>query len=91
VLDPLENPRYLLVRKTRWLRIRREDFHAVPEILGKKKEHAICFHRRWIKHVGPADLIYTRTVEGRKLLLRARARALAASFQSRSKRRSCWK
>jgi hypothetical protein len=91
VLDPVENPRYVLIRKTRLLRMRREDAHPVPEILGKKKEHAENLEWAWKKHVGPAELIFTRTVEGRKLLLRARGRSLAAKFLPRSERRSCWK
>jgi hypothetical protein len=91
VLNPLESPRYLLVRRSRLLRVRREDFHAVPEILGRKKKYAEYFHRKWVRYVGAADLVFTRTVEGRRLLLRGRTRAFAAGFQARSERRSCWK
>jgi hypothetical protein len=38
VLSPVENPRYLLVRRV-W-RIYLEDYFAVPDILARKKELA---------------------------------------------------
>jgi hypothetical protein len=41
--------------------------------------------------VGPVQLVFTRTPEGRRYLLRARGHSLAASFQRRSERVSCWK
>jgi hypothetical protein len=91
ILDPVENPRYVLVRRSRLFGIGRKDYHAVPELLGRKKENALYFLRAWKKRIGPAELVYTRTVEGRRLLLHSRARSLAASFQPRSQRRSCWR
>ena len=90
LLRPIDNPRYLLARR-RILRFLREDYFAVPEILARKKEFAELFARKWSKTVGPVQLVYTRTVEGRKLLLRARVHSLASSFQKRAERVSCWK
>ncbi|HEX4999248.1 MAG TPA: DEAD/DEAH box helicase family protein [Terriglobia bacterium] len=90
VLGPIENPRYLLRRKRLW-RFFREDYFAVPEALGRKKEHAVMFARLWKRLVGPVDLVYTRAPEGRKILLRARAHSLSASFVAQTERVSCWK
>ncbi len=90
VLRPVENPRYLLARPRLW-RLFREDYFPVPEVLGRKKEYAEYFAKRWRKSVGPIQLVFTRTPEGRRLLLRARGHSLAASFQKRSERISCWK
>jgi hypothetical protein len=90
VLGPLENPRYLLARRKTW-RIFREDYFAVPEILARKKEFAEHFARRWSKLVGPIQLVYTRTPEGRRLLLRARNHSLSGVFRKRTERVSCWK
>jgi superfamily II DNA or RNA helicase len=90
VLTPIENPRYLLARRKIW-RVFREDYFAVPDVLGRKKEIAEFFARRWKRLVGPVDLVYTRTPEGRKALLRARSHSLASAFQSRTERVSCWK
>ncbi|HLV87211.1 MAG TPA: DEAD/DEAH box helicase family protein [Candidatus Sulfotelmatobacter sp.] len=90
ILNPLDNPRYLLARRKFW-RIFREDYFAVPEVLGRKKEFAEAFAACWKKRVGPVELVFTRNPDGRKLLLRARNRSLAASFQKQADRVSCWK
>jgi hypothetical protein len=90
VLRPVDNPRYLLSRRKFW-RFFREDYFAVPEILARKKEFAEFFARRWSRMVSPVELIFTRNLEGRRTLLRARAHSSAAAFQERAERRSCWK
>ncbi len=91
VLDPIENPRYLLYRESRrWFVIKR-DYHAVPEEIGRRKEHAEQFAQLWRKHIGPAELVYTRTPEGRKILLTARAKALSSIFVKKSDRVSAWR
>lgn len=90
VLRPIENPRYLLAKKGLW-RLFGEDYFAVPDILGRKKNVAEFFAGKWAKAVGPVQLVYTRSPEGRRVLLRARMRSLASTFQSRAERLSCWK
>jgi superfamily II DNA or RNA helicase len=90
VLRPIENPRYFLARKRVW-RAFREDYFAVPDILARKKEFAEFFAKRWGRLVGPVQLVYGRTPEGRRMLLRARAHSLAGAFQKRSERVSRWK
>jgi superfamily II DNA or RNA helicase len=90
VLRPIENPRYFLARK-QLLRVFREDYFAVPDILARKKEFAEFFAKRWGRLVGPVRLVYARTPEGRRMLLRARVHSLAGAFQKRSERVSCWK
>jgi superfamily II DNA or RNA helicase len=90
-LAPVENPRYLLVRNT-WLGlVHRTDYHAVPSVIGRKKELAEFLSRVWRKLVGPTELIFTRSVEGRTVLLRARVQSLAAKLQGRPGRTSCWR
>lgn len=90
ILGPIQNPRYLLVRKS-WLGpLQRTDYHAVPHILGSRKEWAELFHKEWTKRVGSSQLIFTRTNEGRIALLRARARSFASGFQRRVDRHSEW-
>jgi hypothetical protein len=44
----------------------------------------------WARHVGPADLVYTRTPEGRRFLLKARTHSMSRSFQSRAERLKSW-
>jgi len=90
-LGPIENPRYLISRNSTVFAFVRNDFHAVPEILGERKEKAEYFEKMWKKYVGPTELIYTRTVEGRKVLVKARNRSLSGQFTRKSERLNAWK
>ena len=91
VLGPIENPRYLLVRRSMLFgRLVRRDYHSVPTILGYKKEFATIFAQMWKKYVGDMDLIYTRSPKGRKILLKARHYSLSAGLRPRTQRISKW-
>ena len=90
VLGPVENPRYVLVRKSLLGWFMRKDYHTVPAVLGKNKDLAEYFRRMWARHVGPTDLVYTRTPEGRRFLLKARTHSMSRSFQSRAERIKSW-
>jgi len=90
VLGPVQNPRYLLVRSSALGWRTRTDYHAVPTALGAKKEWAERFARLWTERVGSSQLVYARSPQGRRVLLRARAKSLAASFQRSVDRRSAW-
>jgi superfamily II DNA or RNA helicase len=90
ILGPVQNPRFLLERRS-WLGpISRSDFHAVPSAIGARKEWAEAFHAAWRSHVGASRLIFTRTGRGRLSVLRARTRSFAAGFHRRVDRRSAW-
>lgn len=90
VLGPVQNPRHLLVRRSRLGWRVRADYHAVPSALGARKAWAEPFARLWRQKVGASELIFTRTPQGRRLLLRARAKSFAAGFQRTVDRRSAW-
>jgi hypothetical protein len=90
VLGPIENPRYVLVRKTPLGWFMRKDYHAVPAPLARNKELAEYFKKMWARYVGPTQLVYTRTPEGRSFLLKARAHSMAKSFQRRAERLRSW-
>lgn len=49
VLDPIERPRYMIVRKQRTLWWNRIDYHAIPAILAQNKETAELFLACWEK------------------------------------------
>ena len=90
ILGPVQNPRYLLVRRS-WLGLfARTDYHAVPADLGARKEYAERFAALWKERVGSSQLVFTRSAEGRKVLLKARMRSFAAGFQRSVDRRSAW-
>jgi superfamily II DNA or RNA helicase len=90
LLGPIENPRYVLVRKTPLGWLMRKDYHTVPKALGKNKEWAEYFRKMWSAYVGPTELVYTRTPEGRRFLLKARAHSMAQAFQRRAERIRSW-
>ncbi len=90
VLAPIDNPRYLITR--RQFRFRRPyvDFHAVPMLLAVRKDRAQHFLRAWQRRVCPAKLIYTRSDEGRLMLLQARMRAFSNQASTQSRRLDRW-
>jgi hypothetical protein len=90
VLGPIENPRYVLVRKSLLGWLVRKDYHTVPAVLGKNKDLAEYFRKMWARHVGATNLVYTRTPEGRRFLLKARTHSMSRSFQSRAERLKSW-
>ena len=90
VLGPVENPRYVLLRRSPFGWFMRRDYHPVPKALGRNKDTAEFFRKMWTRHVGPTRLVYTRTPKGRRFLLKARAGSMARSFQSRAERLKSW-
>ena len=78
IVDPIGNPRYIIIRKSKIFKIIHQlDFHAVPELLGKKAALANSFAKHWEKEVGKCELFFTRSIAGRRLLIRAKVKALA--------------
>ena len=63
VLDPIDNPRYLLVRQSYLARILRVDYHPVPALIGQNKKHATYYAKKWNRYVGTAKLMYSRNLE----------------------------
>ena len=93
ILDPVDNPRYLIFRphpSSKKAAAGIGDYHAVPNVLGTK-EHASIFHEKWQARLGACELVYTRRSEGRKILLKARARAWAKLDGKLTNRQSVWK
>lgn len=84
IVSPIVNPRYVIIRKSSLLKlVRQKDYHAVPEILGRNKNLAEYFNNQWRSLVGNCELVYTRTLQGRQLLLKSRVKALSAQFEPR--------
>lgn len=91
-IGPIDNPKYVITRKSSLFSfINREDFHSVPEIIGRNKQSAQYFKAQWHKLVGSSDLIFTRTIEGRKLLLKSRIKSLASQFDDQVEHVSKWR
>ena len=71
---PIENQRYIL-RAMTWVNDQTKYF-AVPSMFDKRKEDVIAFVANIEKYIGSYEIIYTRSVEGRHILLDARLNAL---------------
>jgi hypothetical protein len=60
-------------------------FHPVPNLLSVRRELAEAFARHWTAYVGGGELIYTRSDQGRDILLEARTqrrpRASSLAFE----------
>jgi len=92
LLEPIASPRYLIV-KTNFFRKRLdvENFYPVPELFGDKKENALVFQKHWKQYLGKNKLVFTRSVEGRKLLLKARLFHVYNAFKEVTKEVMVWK
>ena len=92
VIVPIDNPRYVILRKNRFMfYVKQKDYHSVPEVLGKNKNLAEYFKNQWERLVGNCDLVFTRTIDGRKLLLRARIKSLAVQFEDSVEHVNKWR
>jgi len=85
---PIDNPNYLLIRQSYLGSALQIAPYAVPQGLAGKKVLAQAVQDGWNRYVGPATLVYTRTVAGRQALLKARAVTLTDARVVR--RRSVW-
>ena len=71
---PIENQRYIL--KSCHKVKDQTEFFAVPSMFDKRKEDVVAFVANIEKYIGKYEIIYTRNVEGRHILLDARLNAL---------------
>ena len=92
VIGPIDNPRYVIIRKSKLMHfLRQKDYHSVPEIIGRNKKLAENFQAHWERLVGSCQLIFTRTIEGRKLLLKSRVKSLASQFEDEVEHVNKWR
>jgi superfamily II DNA or RNA helicase len=71
--NPLHRASWLLVRKALRLEEDLKAYHRVPDVLASHRQRAEALARHWQQYVGGGRLVYTRTDEGRHILLQARA------------------
>ena len=71
---PIENQRYILKASRKV--VDQTEYFAVPSMFEKRKDDATALLDRVQKSIGKYDLIYTRSAQGRSILLEARIKAL---------------
>lgn len=91
IFSSINNPRYLIRRKSINFLLTQIDYHQVPELLARQKYQAEFFTKMWNKYIGYSELIYTRSSEGRKILLKARKTSFSSNFTRNADRLSSWK
>ncbi|MFC6997007.1 DEAD/DEAH box helicase family protein [Rufibacter roseus] len=92
MVGPIDNPRYVMLRQNKFLKILlQKDYHSVPEAIGRNKALAEFLAQEWRQKVGDCELIFTRNLEGRKLLLKARMHSLASEFEDKTEQLNQWR
>jgi len=92
IIAPVDNPRYLLVYSNwfkRKLKIR--NYYVVPKEVGKNKKEALLFQKYWNTYVDRSNILFTRTLDGRKALLKARFSHLKYQLEEVAKKSITWK
>lgn len=73
LISPVDNPRYLIRQKNRFLYFFDKDIYfPIPEIFAKNKKNAEFFCQTWSRTFDNAELVFTRTIDARKILLKLR-------------------
>ena len=92
IVQPIENPRYLIIIKNYFRRkLDIQNFYAVPTLFGAHKKNSLLFLQNWKKELGHSKLFYTRHIVGRKLLLKARIYHSSNAFEKVTKNMVIWK
>lgn len=73
-LSPIDNPRYLLIRRNVLGKPLYRFSFACPSVIGKKKEYAEVLAKK-LKKVGRFELVFTRREDGRRLILTCRKKS----------------
>ena len=72
LLSPIENPRYLLIRKSGLFGYNYALSFACPSIIGRKKEYAQVLADKLKATSGKFEAVYTHREGGRKMILKCR-------------------
>ncbi|RPE00063.1 DEAD/DEAH box helicase [Aureibaculum marinum] len=92
ILQPIENPRYLIAKNI-WYRkkLSIQNYFPVPKIFGDKKERCLIFLKHWSHQMGKSKIYYTRNLEGRKILVKARLFHISGAKKQVTKKSIIWK
>jgi len=92
IISPIDNPRYIIIRKSKFITfLNQRDYHAVPEIFGRNKMLAEYFEKQWNNYVGQGELVFTRTLIGRQVLVKSRVKSLLSQLDDQVEHVSKWK
>jgi hypothetical protein len=87
LLSPIDNPRFILIAKSRNGRYKYRYSFACPSIIGKKKEFVEILAWRLKSTTGNFEPVFVHRADGRKIILRCRKRSyISRSQKVRGKR-----
>ena len=75
MLSPIENPRYIIIPRGMFGSFKYRGALACPDCLGAKSQYAQCLAKKLKRSMGGVQVVYTRTQNGRKLILQCRKRS----------------
>lgn len=88
IFSKAENQRYIISTKRNNI----SRYFNIPKIFSNNKENAQGFVNIWMKKIGKVELIYTKSAEGRKELLKARMQNIELKDRiSRKQKLADWK
>ncbi len=90
ILNPIENPRYILVRLGSLYWFTQKDYHAVPSIIAGNKKYVNFFVTEWKKFIGPCHVVYTRSEKGRMFMLKTRKYAFSGLLRKKTISTNKW-
>ena len=71
-LSPIDNPRYIIIKKGNLCKYNYKYSFACPTCIGKNKEMADVLRKYLDKYMGKYELVYTRYDNGRQFILECR-------------------
>lgn len=92
IFSKVEEQRYIIVKGSKKIE-KLQMYYSVPSLLAQNKEMATYFFDLWNTKIEKSRLIYTKTADGRKILLNARVNSFEYSEKAFSKQKviSDWK
>lgn len=78
LLSPIENPRYLLVKKKSNGKYQYRYSFACPSVIGRKKEYVEVLAKNLKKSMGDMEPVYSHSEEGRRLILECRRKSFVS-------------
>ncbi len=90
LMNPVDNARYLIAMESKSKDAEHKVYYALPTKLGRNKKGASFFYKNWKEELGDAELIFTRDIDGRLELLKARGQSFSLETAPEIMRTSKW-
>ena len=86
MLSPIDNPKYLIIMKKKAM-LKYDISYSCPSIISQRKEMVELFLDNLKGRVGNFEMVYTRSDEGRKILLKCRKKSYISQNEKMLKKK----